>query len=241
MRTRSLLIGSYELKKVYQKNMVLGFGISAAVHVLVIGLVVLFGALAARKPVDAPSVVRKDKTIFIAPPSISQEREQIRVAVPEREIRRPSVGVPTPVPDEEAPEEVELATQQELAEMAPVAPLEEELDAMQIDPDAIIEELLPSPDEFVPYEIMAEEVREVDPIYPPLAQRAGIEGKVWLKVLIDREGNVRDVIIVKDSGANAGFEEAAIEAAKQTVWKPAISNGQPIALWVTYAVHFKLK
>jgi protein TonB len=84
-------------------------------------------------------------------------------------------------------------------------------------------------------------VVSVTPKYPDLAQRANIEGTVWVKALVDKEGKVRDVIIVKNSGANAGFEEAAIDAAKQTVWKPAISNGQPIAVWVTYKVDFKLK
>ncbi len=241
MNARSLLIGSLELKRAYQKNMVLGFGISAAAHLLIIGIVVLIMSLAADKHIDAPEYVIKSKADLIVPPSLSKQREQVKVATPQREIR-PSVGVPEPVPDEEAPEEVEIATQDELADMAPAAPIQDLDDiGIGVDVDNILSELLPTPDEFVPFEEAPVQVVSVTPEYPALAQRAGVEGSVWIKALVDKEGKVRDVIIIKDSGANAGFEEAAIDAAKKTVWKPAIANGQPIAVWITYKIDFKLR
>jgi protein TonB len=241
MNGRSLLLGSLELKRIYQKNMALGFGISAAAHLLIIGLIVLILAIGSGDKIVAPQIVIKSTQDLIVPPSLSQQQEQIAVKTPEREIR-PSVGVPEPVPDEEAPEEVEIATQDELAEMAPVAPAEdlEEL-GVDMDVDGILDELLPTPDQFIPYEEAPVKVVDVTPTYPPLAQRAGVEGAVWINVLIDKEGKVRDVIVVKDSGANAGFEEAAVDAAYKCVWKPAIANGQPIALWITHKVEFKLK
>lgn len=241
MSTRSLLLGSLELKRVYQKNMAIGFGISAAAHLLIIGLILLVITLTANRQIKAPQIVIKSAADLIMPPSLTQQREEIRVATPQREIR-PSVGVPEPVPDEEAPEEVHVATQEELAEMAPVAPVEDLKDVgVDVDVNNILDELLPSPDEFIPYEEPPVQVKQVQPEYPPLAQRAGVEGSVWINVLVDKEGKVRDVIVVKDSGANAGFEDAAVAAAYKTVWKPAIANGQPIALWVTYKVDFKLR
>lgn len=240
MNGRSLLTGSLELKQAYQKNMMMGFGISAAAHLLIIGIVVLIMTLAGRH-IDAPSYVIKSKADLILPPSLSKQQDQVKVATPEREIKQP-VGIPEPVPDEEAPEEVEIATQDELAKMAPVAPIEDLDDiGIDVDIDNILSELLPSPDQFVPFEEAPVQVVTVTPVYPALAQRAGVEGSVWIKALVDKEGQVRDVIIVKDSGANAGFEESAIDAAKQTVWKPAIANGQPIAVWITYKIDFKLR
>lgn len=240
MNGRSLLTGSLELKQAYQKNMMLGFGISAAAHLLIIGIVVLIMTLAGRH-IDAPSYVIKSKADLILPPSLSKQQDQVKVATPEREIRQ-SLGVPEPVPDEEAPEEVEIATQDELAKMAPVAPIEDLDDiGIDVDIDNILSELLPSPDQFVPFEEAPVQVVTVTPEYPALAQRAGVEGTVWIKALVDKEGQVRDVLIVKDSGANAGFEESAIDAAKKTVWKPAIANGQPIAVWITYKIDFKLR
>lgn len=239
MRTRSLLMGSYELKKTYQRNMALGFGISGLAHILAIAGILLFMS-ASRKPVNAPEYVINSKANLIAPPSLSQQQAIEKIKTPERQAR-PSAGVPTPVPDEEAPEEVEIQTQNELADLAPSTPIDNLEGDINVDVDKVVNELLPNPDEFVPFEEAPVQVATVQPKYPDLAQRAGIEGVVWVKALVDKEGKVRDVIIVKPSGANAGFEEAAIDAARATVWKPAISNGQPVAVWVTYKVEFKLK
>ena len=57
----------------------------------------------------------------------------------------------------------------------------------------------------------------------------------------DRMAMVKDVRIAKPSGSNVGFDEAAMEAAYQFRYKPAIQNGQPVAVWVTYQVNFLLK
>lgn len=232
--------GAFELKRAYRKNLAMGISIAAAAHLLIIGGIVLIVSITSKPPEAAGRIVLQTSAELGAPPTLSAAEMPIRVATPER--AAPSVGVPTPVPDEEAPEEVEVATMDDLAAMAAPPPV---MDLDEVgDKDIVIEnmdELLPSPDEFVAYEEAPEKIEEVKPVYPEMARRAGIEGVVWVNALVDKEGKVRDVIIVKDSGANAGFEEAAIDAAKKTTWKPAISNGQPVALWVTYKIVFKLK
>jgi protein TonB len=238
MSTRSLLLGSLELKRTYQRNMAIGFGISGGAHILAIVLVILFSSLS-NKPVRAPEIIINSKADLIAPPSLSQQIAQPKVELPEHQIR-PNVGVPRPVPDEEAPQQQEVANQQQLQELAPAMPVEN-LGDIKMDVNKVADELLPAPDQFVPVEVQPVQVAEVVPKYPDIARRAGIEGAVWVKALVNKEGKVLDVLIAKSSGANAGFEEAAIDAAKQTVWKPAIANGQPIAVWVTYKVEFKLK
>jgi protein TonB len=153
-----------------------------------------------------------------------------------------SVGAPVAVPDDQAPEEVNIATQDDLAVLINTEPVVDWDDFGEN--EVIVKDaggILPSPDSFIFYEERPEIVENIQPMYPPMAQRAGIEGIVWINVLIDRTGKVRNVIIVKESGAQAGFEEAAIEAAYRTVWKPAISNGQPVAVWTTYRIIFELK
>jgi protein TonB len=84
-------------------------------------------------------------------------------------------------------------------------------------------------------------INSVQPDYPDLARRSGLEGTVWLEVLIDKDGNVRDAYVVKCNNSDRGFEEAALAAAWKSVWKPAVSNGLPIAVRVTYSVVFKLQ
>jgi len=232
--------GAFELKQAYRKNMSIGILAASALHLIIIGAVLLISHLTSAPPVAAGRIVLQSTADLGAPPTLSAKD----IPVPVQAIQRaqPSVGVPTPVPDEEAPEEDDFVTLDDLAAMAAPAPVVD-LDDMG-DQEIVIEnldELLPAPDEFVAYEEAPEKIEDIRPQYPEMARRAGIEGVVWVNALVDKEGKVRDVQILKDSGANAGFEEAAIEAAKQTVWKPAISNGQPVALWVSYKIVFTLR
>lgn len=232
--------GAFEMKRAYRRNLATGILSASVALLLIIGVVVLIHSLTSGPPEAVGMIVIRDVAELGAPPTLSPRDIPIRVAAPERQA--PAVGVPTPVPDEEAPEEVEVATLDELAQMSTPAPV---VDLEDIgDKEIVVEnldELLPSPDEFVAYEETPVKVEDIKPSYPELARRANIEGTVWVKVLIDKNGKVRDVIILKDSGANAGFEEAAIDAAKKTVWKPAISNGQPVAVWIGYKIDFRLK
>ena len=100
---------------------------------------------------------------------------------------------------------------------------------------------LPSPTDFVSYEEAPAKISEILPVYPEIARRAGVEGSVWVRVLIGKDGRVLDAQILRGSDANAGFEEAALRAAKKTIWKPAISGGQPVAVWISYKVEFRLQ
>jgi len=72
MSTRSVLVGSYELKRIYQRNMLIGFGIAAGLHILVIGAIAIVMAIKANRVIDAPSVVIRSKSELIIPPSISK-------------------------------------------------------------------------------------------------------------------------------------------------------------------------
>ena len=97
------------------------------------------------------------------------------------------------------------------------------------------------PDNIVPVSEPPVQVKTVNPEYPIGALKDGVTGTVWLQVYIDTLGNVSNPTVIKDSGKNAGFEEAAIEAALKTRWKPAIYDGRPVAVKVTYKVDFNLK
>ncbi len=76
--------------------------------------------------------------------------------------------------------------------------------------------------------------------YPELARKAGIEGSVWVTVLVGIDGVARATLIEKDSGTLVGFEDSARACAKASRWKPAENKGRPVALWVTYEIKFQL-
>lgn len=235
--------GAFELKRSYQRNLGWGLVIAALIHITIIGGVLLYTFLTTR-PVEAVKVVRiKSIADLGTPPSISQtQAPQVAVAQPSV-AAAPKVGIPKAVPDEEAPPEVTIATQAELGKISDMKASDVfgsgggDSIAIEI-PE---EDYLPSADEFVPTDELPVQINPVKPIYPELARRAQMEGVVWIKALVDKHGKVRNAIVVKPSGVNAGFEEAAIEAAYKINYKPAISNRQPIAVWVIYKVEFTLK
>jgi protein TonB len=241
MYEKSALLSTLDLKSNYQRNTLMGFGIAGGLHLFTVGVIAVIIAVSANHMPEIPTIVIRNKTDIMRPPTIKKNNDQVRIVTPEHEVPL-SVGIPEPVPDDEAPEEVEYLTQDDIRAMVPDIPIEN-LDGIniEIDAESIIEELLPGSKEFVPCDELPVQINTVNPDYPPIAQRAGVQGTVWLKALVDKEGKVRDVIIEKESGANAGFEEAAIDAAYKTTWKPAIANGQPIAVWVTYKVEFILQ
>jgi TonB family protein len=85
-------------------------------------------------------------------------------------------------------------------------------------------------------------LNSLTPYYPPEAMAQGITGTVWIKIFVDTLGNVSNPMVLRDRGNNIDiFEKSAIDAALKTMWKPAQSKGQPIAVWITYKVDFSLK
>ena len=234
--------GAFELKRSYQKNLGLGVILAGLLHIIVIGGFLLYSHASTQIP-EAKGVVRiKTLAELAAPPSLSQtQAPQIAVAAPS--VAPPSVGIPEAVADEEAPEEVTIPTQAELGKIADLSATSiiggGSGDSIAVEIPA--EEYLPPPEEFTPYDEPPVPVKEVKPEYPPLARQAGIEGVVWVKALVDKNGKVRKVLIYKPSGASAGFEDAAIAAVSQNEYKPAISNKQPVNVWVVFPVRFELK
>lgn len=76
-------------------------------------------------------------------------------------------------------------------------------------------------------------------IYPEIAKRAGVEGKVYVKAFVDEKGNVTKVEIQK--GLGAGLDEAAMKAVKETKFKPGKQRGKPVKVQVSIPIVFKLQ
>lgn len=75
--------------------------------------------------------------------------------------------------------------------------------------------------------------------YPTVALENDIEGTVYIKVKIDESGRVKDVQVVRST--NDIFNNSALEAVRKTTFSPAIQNGYPIPMSLTFPVKFKLK
>ena len=78
-------------------------------------------------------------------------------------------------------------------------------------------------------------------VYPPIARRSNIEGTVFLELFIDRQGNVRDVRILRENPPDRGFGEAAVNAFRGIRGRPAEANGEPVAVRFRYNLRFTLR
>lgn len=79
----------------------------------------------------------------------------------------------------------------------------------------------------------------VSAAYPPDAEKQGLEGNVVLQLDIDAAGKVTGATVVNPAGH--GFDEAAVAAALQFVFAPALRNGKAVPARILYRYSFTLK
>jgi protein TonB len=230
--------GAYELKAKYQRNFLMGSLSILALVVLILLVVWIVAALRGSEQImSAPKVIKTIAELG-PPPTIAKKPPQINVAQPN--VAAPKIGIPKPVADEEVQDEdVQIASQKELADINTPDIKDIANEGSNVVVDIKEDEYLPPPDEFTPVEIYPEMIYQETPEYPRLAKQAGLEGTVWVKALVDKEGNVRDAQLAKTCGTQS-LDEAAVKAAFKNKFKPGIQNGRPVACWVTYKVDFKL-
>ena len=76
--------------------------------------------------------------------------------------------------------------------------------------------------------------------YPATAAENGIQGKVVLKFVVDENGNVSDVQVVRS--VDPSLDREAVNTVKRMPkWNPGMQNGQPVKVWYTLPVTFKLQ
>lgn len=102
------------------------------------------------------------------------------------------------------------------------------------------ETTIPPEDTFVKVDVMPEQVKQVRPEYPEVAKKSGIEGDVYIQAYIDKAGKVLKAKALKCTHKDVGFEEAAVKAAYAGEFSPAKQDGQPVGVWVSYKVTFRL-
>ena len=93
---------------------------------------------------------------------------------------------------------------------------------------------------FIPYDDPPVAMSPIRPVYPEIAQEAGIEGVVIVQAFIDEKGRVKETLILKGV-PNTGLDEAAMEAIKKTRFRPAKQRERAVGVWISIPVNFRLK
>ena len=89
-------------------------------------------------------------------------------------------------------------------------------------------------------EPVIDESSRVLPRYPEVARRAGVEGQVILQAVIQSDGSVRSVQVLRETPPRIGFGPAAREAVSKWRYRPGTSRGRAVAVQVTITVQFTL-
>ena len=93
---------------------------------------------------------------------------------------------------------------------------------------------------FIPYDDPPVAMTPIRPVYPEIAQEAGIEGVIVVQAFIDEKGRVKETLILKGV-PNTGLDEAAMEAIKATRFRPAKQRERAVGVWISIPVNFRLK
>ena len=80
-------------------------------------------------------------------------------------------------------------------------------------------------------------VREVKPVYPPIAKTARVQGNVVLQAEISKEGTIQNLRVL--SGPPL-LIQSALDAVKQWRYRPYVLNGEPVEVETTITVMFSL-
>ncbi|HEU5334809.1 MAG TPA: TonB family protein [Terriglobales bacterium] len=80
-------------------------------------------------------------------------------------------------------------------------------------------------------------IHRVQPMYPPLARQARIQGSVILQAEISKDGSIENLRLIS---GHPMLAPAAIEAVKQWRYKPYFLNGEPVAVETQITVNFTL-
>ena len=223
--------GAPELKEVARKYMFRGIVVGSVAWLTVFLLSFGTSVFLRNRPHETSVIVVPYRELEAPPPlSDTPPPPQVQVAIP---VAPPTVGVAVPVPDAEAPPEQTIASQEEIAAITPG--VSSEGDNIVVAPPS--EDELPRFGDYVYVEELPEAVTKVNPNYPDIAREAQVEGKVVVQALVGKDGKVKDTRIQVSVPM---LDKAAEDAVKQWVFKPALANNKPVAVWVAVPVSFKL-
>ena len=77
--------------------------------------------------------------------------------------------------------------------------------------------------------------------YPVIAQENGIQGRVICQFVVNRDGSIVDVVVVRSSGEPSLDKEAVRVINSMPKWKPGKQRGKPVRVKYTVPVNFRLQ
>ncbi|MBL1211777.1 MAG: TonB family protein [Ignavibacteriae bacterium] len=196
---------------------------------LIIALAFLIIAFKYFPKVEKEKVVLEGPQELVEVEDIEQTKQEAAPPPP------PKPPIPIEAPTDDVLEDIEISDTELDVEAEVTAPPP---------PPEVEEEEEEEPAFFVAVEQMPEPIGGIAKIqsrivYPEIAKRAGVQGRVFVKAFVNKNGEVHKVELIK--GIGAGCDEAALEAVRQTKFKPGKQRGKPVNVQVSIPILFKLQ
>ncbi len=245
--------GAYDLRRRYQRNVLLGLGITSA-------LVIAFAFSGTLSSAAAPNgdnneIVHTLTNVELPPPPVTPPVDvppPPPPPPPAPKVKTLEFLPPDPVPEDEADKKATMhavdslklikvfGTSDQDGEVLDDLPFDFTPGDGEVVPE-FIQEIVPEADKFVvadeePKPINMGEISKAI-TYPQLMRDAGIEGMVVLRVLVDKSGAYKEHIVVNSPHPRLSEEvESHISKLKFT---PAIQGNRPIYFWVNIPFNFQ--
>ena len=203
-----------DLKLRYRKVFWICTGINFLLHV---GITVIYPEM------NVNAAARKKDQIIINMEDIPETRQIQRPPPPPR----PAVPIETEsedVPDDVTIESTDLDFDDAMVDLPPPPPPGSE---------DMEEEIL----EFFMVEEKPQLTKGATPVYPEIARKAGLQGKVFVRFQVAKDGRVKQVQVLKGEEI---FRQAAIDAVMKFVFSPAMQNDKPVSVWMSQVIRFDL-
>ena len=221
--------GAPELLQSRQEHMARALVLGSALTVALYAAAVALTALIASAPVRLPSPTHFTITPEPPPPLNPDLPHQVATPVTPKLL----FAIPVPVP--EAPVDQPIAAPGDVLKSASQPATEGNGITIQ----AQVGDTLPALGDYVYFEELPVPITQITPTYPDLAREAGVEGTVMVNVLVGKDGRVIEVQVDKKRQVPM-LNDAALAAARLWVFKPALSNNQPVAVWTAIPFNFRL-
>ena len=83
-----------------------------------------------------------------------------------------------------------------------------------------------------------QKLKHVNPLYPPIAQSARVQGIVIIEATIGPTGTVQDARVLRSIPL---LDQSALQAVRQWEFTPTLLNGVPVPVIMTVTVNFTLQ
>jgi protein TonB len=250
--------GAYDLRKTADSNTSKALLIGVSLFVLILSTPTILKYINGDAAGEQVERIIETEVILSEPPPVDEEAPPPPPPVEPPPPRVDQVRMPPPVVvkaeevrDEEPPTVEELKTADPGPKTVagdpnatiqidvPVGEGPKDQEVTEADPNEIFNAVQVSPvpeggiEEF--YKFLGRNYK-----YPAQARRQGVSGRVMVQFVVERDGSLTDITVVRDLGMGTG-EEAIRVLQNSPKWSPGIQNGKPVRVRFTLPIALDLK